>query len=238
MTANTSIQLKPLKGWFAAGESVQRAIGLLSDGAFKLFVYVCLQARRDTGRLEATQSSLAAGLKKSRGAVARHLQELQTMGLCRIQMTHHPQGQGVVEITEPYWPYERKPQQPPPPEEAAYVAQVKKYLAVRLCVRITFSFADERLVREWFQQGIASDCIEKAILLGCARKQMAWREGYSPSFIGSLKYFEPVLQEISTLPIDSSYWDYLLSRLDGMEKLWIREGCQHPETQPEGGHRQ
>jgi hypothetical protein len=36
--------LKNPRGWFAAGAEVQKAMTLLSDGAFKLFVYLCLKA--------------------------------------------------------------------------------------------------------------------------------------------------------------------------------------------------
>jgi hypothetical protein len=37
-------KLKTSTGWFAAGAEVQRAATLLSDGAFKPFVWLCLHA--------------------------------------------------------------------------------------------------------------------------------------------------------------------------------------------------
>ena len=45
------MKLKHAHGWFAAGPEMARAMALLSDGAFKLFVYLCLQADRETGRM-------------------------------------------------------------------------------------------------------------------------------------------------------------------------------------------
>ena len=39
-------------GWFATGREMQQALTLLSDGAFKLYVYVCLHAERSSGRLK------------------------------------------------------------------------------------------------------------------------------------------------------------------------------------------
>ena len=49
--------LKQPTGWFAAGWEFAQAIPLLSDGAFKLYVYVCLRADRRTGCLRTTVNS-------------------------------------------------------------------------------------------------------------------------------------------------------------------------------------
>ena len=56
--------LKSPRGWFAAGAEVQKAMDLLSDGAFRLFVYLCLNARRDTGVLEGSLTQLAKNVKR------------------------------------------------------------------------------------------------------------------------------------------------------------------------------
>jgi hypothetical protein len=53
------VRLKRASGWFAAGREWQRALGVLSDGGFKLFVYVSLEAERDTRRLSFQQRALA-----------------------------------------------------------------------------------------------------------------------------------------------------------------------------------
>ena len=50
------MKLKHAHGWFAAGPEMARAMTLLSDGAFKLFVYLCLQA---VGRQLVWQSMIA-----------------------------------------------------------------------------------------------------------------------------------------------------------------------------------
>ena len=62
--SSTPLVLKNPKGWFAAGAEVERAMEVLSDGAFKLFVYLCLNARRDTGVLATTQTELARSLRR------------------------------------------------------------------------------------------------------------------------------------------------------------------------------
>ena len=64
-TTRTGSALKEASGWFAAGDSFRRAVTALSDGAFKLFAYICLEADRRTGRLLMTQTELAQALGKS-----------------------------------------------------------------------------------------------------------------------------------------------------------------------------
>jgi hypothetical protein len=44
--------LKQPTGWFAAGREVGQAMTLLSDGAFKLYLHLCLQADRHTARVQ------------------------------------------------------------------------------------------------------------------------------------------------------------------------------------------
>jgi len=59
------LALKQQGGWFAAGTACRKASSLLSDGAFKLFFHLCLEADRRSGTLQATHSwashMLAAG---------------------------------------------------------------------------------------------------------------------------------------------------------------------------------
>jgi len=58
----SGLKLKASSGWFAAGVSFKRALSLLSDGAFKLFAFISLEANRGTGHYEATQTDLARGI--------------------------------------------------------------------------------------------------------------------------------------------------------------------------------
>ena len=43
-------RLKHRSGWFAAGEEVMQALEILSAEAFRLYLYLCLHAERQTGR--------------------------------------------------------------------------------------------------------------------------------------------------------------------------------------------
>ena|SRR5687767_15372251 len=86
------LTLKNPRGWFAAGAEVEKAMTILSDGAFKLFIYLCLNARRDTGILGISQTELARNVKKGHHTVRLYLREMETAGICRSQFSRSPLG--------------------------------------------------------------------------------------------------------------------------------------------------
>lgn len=232
----TPRRLKNPKGWFAAGAEVQKALTILSDGAFKLFVYLCLHARRDTATVQTTQTELARSLGKSQGAIRKQLGELADRGICRARFSHSRFRGGAIEILREYWPYERdladfgelSRAEPVQDEQEAYLSEVKKLLRARACVRFScLAVADELLAREWCQKGIPMERIGQAILLGCVRKYVSWRNGQSRTPIGSLRYFQPVLEELAGHDVPADYWDYVRSRLERLEKLWL-ENTKNP----------
>jgi hypothetical protein len=51
--------------WFAAGPEVRQALMLLSDGAFRLYFHLCVQARRDSGTLAVNYIEVARVLSRS-----------------------------------------------------------------------------------------------------------------------------------------------------------------------------
>ena len=60
----TRLILKQPTGWFAAGREVTQALSLLSDGAFKLYMHLCLQADRYTGQVAIESAELRRLLRK------------------------------------------------------------------------------------------------------------------------------------------------------------------------------
>ena len=76
MNDPTPIKLKNPQNWFAAGDEMRRAAILLTDGAFKIFVYICLHAHRGTGTLETNQTELARKLNKSQANIHADRQNL------------------------------------------------------------------------------------------------------------------------------------------------------------------
>lgn len=227
----TSLILKNPKGWFAAGAEIEKALTLLSDGAFKLFVYLCLHARRDTGVLETTQTELARSLRKGTASLRSHLREMETVGVCRSHFSHSPARRGRIEVTEAFWPYRKPESEKTDPAAEAFVMALKKLLQARPCIQTAFSTADEILARHWFQSGVSLQRIERAILLGCVRKYASWRNHPRQGPIRSLRYFQSVLDELDQQNVGPDYWNYLRLRLDRMEKLWNQD--RDPAVPPE-----
>jgi biotin operon repressor len=233
MSDPTPLKLKNPKNWFAAGEEMRKAVILLTDGAFKIFVYICLHAHRGTGTLETSQTELARKLNKSQGNIRKNLRELQSAGMCNVNMTQNRHIKGTIEITPEYWPYDRDPGELPKREETVYLDAVKKLLSARACVRPSFSIADERLAREWFDCGIPLDQIEQAVLVACSRKYIAWRNGQSKTPINSLRYFESTLEELRDQKTDPEYWNFIRFRMQRVEKLWLQNETPSSTPGPE-----
>jgi hypothetical protein len=217
-----TLTLKHEKGWFAAGVEVENALKTLTDGAFKLFVHLCLVAPRETGVLETSQSELARTLHKSTGTIRKYLQEMQEQGLCRLSgFLPVPYCRGRIEITDQFWPYHRNSTASPTHTVGdESLDQVRRLLEERSCVAVSFSTADQILARKWLEDGVSIERIEQAILLGCARKYVAWRNHHDSTPIRSLHYFEPVLEEIDRLEVSTDYWKYVRSRMRRVERLW------------------
>jgi hypothetical protein len=217
------LMLKHDTAWFAAGIEVEKAMQILSDGAFKLYLFLCLEARRDQGRIEISQTELAKRLNKGTQTIRHHLRELEQSAICRLSgFAPVPYSRGQIEITDDYWPYHRSPVVPPDPAAHEFIARIRCLLEARACVRLSFSTADEILARQWQAKGLALEQIHQAIILGCARKYVAWRNHQSQTPIASLRYFEPLLEEIQQSAISPDYFEYVQSRLDRIEKLWIQ----------------
>jgi hypothetical protein len=218
-----SVKLKHEKGWFAAGVEVEKAMTSLTDGAFKLFIHLCLMAPRETGVILTSQTELAQRLEKGPSTIRKYLQEMQQKEICRLSgFEPIPFSRGKIEIAEQYWPYDRQKNGSEKRKPDKNVDQVRQLLQQRGCVRATFSTEDEILARKWLDQGISIERIEQAILLGCTRKYVAWRNHHDSNTISSLRYFEPLLEEIDQLKISSDYWKYVQSRMKRMEQLWLK----------------
>ncbi len=126
----------------------------------------------------------------------------------------------MIEITESFWPYQKNPAETPPDESTAFMMAIKRLLQPRACVRPIQSAADEIQAREWFDKGITIEQIEQAILVGCIRKYVSWRNNQTRELIGSLRYFAPILQELENMKPAPDYWSYLRYRMGRMENQW------------------
>ena len=87
---NERLSLKQTTGWFPAGDAFRKALAILSDGAFRLFAYLCLEADRRTGRFQATHKELALAMGKSKRAIGSYIAELEARGICHVQSRKEP----------------------------------------------------------------------------------------------------------------------------------------------------
>src|SRR5437764_11157082 len=88
------------------------ALLLLSDAAFKLYVFLCLNVSRHSARMIWEARELANLLQRDRQSVTDALEELCRREVC----IRHPDADGriapdqiSVEICDRFWPYERPP---------------------------------------------------------------------------------------------------------------------------------
>ena len=136
--------LKQPTGWFAAGREFTQAITILSDGAFKLYVYACLRAGRHTGCLRATVDELARAMTRAPTTVTMNLDELEERAVCRV--IRNGGSQLVLEIRDRFWPYQK--QQTPgcaPEQEAEFVRKARSLFLAPACVHTSFSVFDEMI---------------------------------------------------------------------------------------------
>ena len=211
MSTGSRLQLKQPTGWFAAGREVACALQLLSDAAFKLFVWLCLQAERGRGAVSATPTELAKAVGKKESDIALAIAELEQRGVCKVRPD------GIIEIQDRFWPYQRNCASTVNPEWLRYVAEVKRLFLERRCVQSSFTAADEKLALSLFRRGVSLTQIEHAILLGSLRKYISALQNAGGTPISSLHYFTNLFEEVQQ-ELSSQYWTYIAQKVKTFEQ--------------------
>ena len=220
---NSHPGLKQPSGWFAAGATFRKALSLLSDGAFKLFAYLCLEANRQTGRLEATHKELMRALGKSKRSIGTYIEELQTHQICNVFPAKNQYGRTMFEVADAYWPYNRGDCQSST-DPQAYVESVREYFLSFGCVSGTFSAADQQIAQRLYERAIPLAVIENAMLLGVCRKYICWLNQQSREPIQTLRYFQSVISEVQAQPLPPGYAAYLRQKIQQL----VRAVETHP----------
>jgi hypothetical protein len=220
------MKLKHSRGWFAAGPEVARALQCLSDGGFRLYLYLCLQARRDNGCLTVTPRDLAGALHRSRRSILTYLEELRRQQVCHILPAANQHQGSQIEICDSFWPYEKAVTPTLSPEAARYVGQIRNLLAARPCIHSAFTPDEQKLATTLFADQLPLEQVERAILLGCARKYVSLLNGQGNGPITSLLYFRGPLDEVGQTKTSSEYWNYLKLQLQGWEARWLAHQSQ------------
>jgi len=228
---NDSLYLKEPSGWFAAGASFGQALLTLSDGAFKLFAHLCLEADRRTGRHEADQSDLARRIGKSRRIVGKYFEELEHKGVCTIRRGRNQYARTCFEIRDQYWPYRRTHdlEGGPGHERDAFIDAIRDSFIFLGCTNGKFSTRDACLAKDWQQRGIPLSTVQDALLMGACRKYSSWFNGGSPLPIGSLAYFEALVGEIQERPLPADYGSYLRKKVVQLAAAWAKKSGKPPK---------
>jgi len=217
---NERLSLKQTTGWFPAGDTFGKALAILSDGAFKLFVYLCLEADRRTGRFQATHKELALAMGKSKRAMGSYIAELEAREICSVNPGKNQFAHTTFEILDSYWPYRQSDDCPEPPEQKAYVESVRACFLSLGCGSGKFGAADVADARDLQRRGIPMAVTEAAMLMGACRKYSSWFEGNALEPIQSLRYFDQLIAEIQKEPLPSGYPAYLREKIKKLAALW------------------
>ncbi len=215
---NERLNLKQNTGWFPAGESFRKALDILSDGAFRLFVYLCLEADRRNGRFQATHKELALALRKSKRAVGAYITELVARGICDVSSGKNQFFPTIFQISDSYWPYHRLNNCPESLEP--YVESVRTCFLSLGCGSGKFGASEAADARKLQQRGIPLELLEEAMLIGACRKYNSWFEGQAAEPIQSLRYFDQIIAEIQKEPLPSGYSTYLREKIKRLDALW------------------
>jgi hypothetical protein len=213
MTHSMHFHLKQPTGWFAAGRQIEHALILLSDPAFKLFLWLCLHAERSCGSIRVSAPDLAAALHKTEPEIQTALDELFQQNVC------HSASDGLIEVADRFWPYHRSSNSSATEDRTLYIAHVKRCFLERRCVQSTFTPADEKLAARLHRDGVSVADVEHAILLGSLRKHAALLNNPGGGPITTLYYFTALFEEVRQNP-SPGYWTYVTEKLRTFEQRW------------------
>ncbi len=217
---NARIVMKEPTGWFAAGESFRKAMALLSDGSFRLFAHICLEADRHTGRFSASHKELAVALGRSKRAVGTYVSELQDKGICAVRSGRNQFDPTQFEVADDYWPYQRTEAASDASEQRDYVSLVRDLFLALGCVEASFGTANEAIARNMQKRAIPLAVIDQAMLLAACRKYSSWIEGHDTEPIRSLAYFKDVIGEIQQKPLPPGYDGFLRKKVRQLAAMW------------------
>lgn len=232
---NERLSLKEATGWFAAGAAFRKALASLSDGAFRLFAFLCLEADRRTGRFRATHKELAVALGKSKRVIGVYVAELEAEGICLVKPGKNQFAGTIFEISDDYWPYRRAASTLELPEQRAYIDAVRECFLALGCGSGKFDAAEESAARDMQRCGIPLAVIEDAIIMGACRKYISWLEGGAPEPIRSIAYFKPLIAEIQDKPLPPGYSAYLRRKIKQFAEAW-NELVKSGKTRPGDGY--
>jgi hypothetical protein len=217
--ANPKLRLKKATGWFPAGDAFLQAMTVLPDGPFKLFVFLCLNADRQTASCQSSYQRLAAGIGKSRHTVESYLAELKAKGFCTVVGSRIPYVGSTIRIADEYWPFVTAGNGFGPHGGESYVDSVRRLFTSLGCTTGRFGPSEERLAGDFERKGIPLAVIEDAMMIGACRKYVSWLNSGPSAPIASLHYFEAIIEEVQQRPFPSGYREYMRQQVEKLARL-------------------
>jgi len=233
MSIDRRLRLKKPNGWFPAGENFLQAMTQLSGGAFKLFVFLCLHADRQTAAYTISQRSLASAIGKSKPATEEYIAELRTKGFCSVHPSRIPYVGTSFRINEKYWPYQNANSNTAEDDSNDYVNAVRNLFLGLGCTSGRFGPPEAGQTRNLEKRGISLQELEDAMIVGACRKYVSWLSNGPSDPIASLHYFESLIEEIRERPFPPGYRDYLRMEVKKLAAQWERareQNRQLPEA--------
>jgi hypothetical protein len=228
MPVDHRLRLKKPNGWFPAGENFLQAMTQLSGGAFKLFVFLCLNADRQTATYMVSQRSLASAIGKSKPATEEYIAELKTKGFCSVRPSRIPYVGTSFRISERYWPYQSSNGGAAEEDSSDYVSHVRHLFLGLGCTSGRFGPPEVGQARNLERRGISLQELEDAMIVGACRKYVSWLSNGPSDPIASLHYFESLVQEIRERPFPPGYRDYMRMEVKKLSEQW--EHSREKET--------
>lgn len=225
------LRLKKNNGWFPAGESFLNAMSVLSDHTFKLFVFVCLNADRETATYTTSITRLIAILGKFRTEVDRYITELQNKNVCLVNRI--PYSPITFRILDAYWPYECDDNAVVPIDENSYVDAARTLFLGLGCTSGRFGSSEAGQARNMENRGISLQELEDAMIVGACRKYVSWLSNGPSDPIASLLYFESLIEETRERPFPPGYREHLRMEVKKLKDQWER-ACEQNQ-QPSSG---
>jgi Helix-turn-helix domain len=230
MPTDRRLRLKKPNGWFPAGEGFLQAMTQLSGGAFKLFVFLCLNADRQTAAYTVSQRSLASAIGKSKPATEEYIAELKTKGFCSVRPSRIPYVGTSFRINEKYWPYQSANGTNAESDSGDYVNTARDLFLGLGCTSGRFGPPEAGQARNLEKRGISLQELEDAMIVGACRKYVSWLNNGPSDSIASLRYFESLIEEIRERPFPPGYRDYLRMEVKKLAGQWQRARDQNRKS--------
>ena len=181
-------------------------------------MFLCLNADRRTATYSASARELGRVVGKSHRWVQTYITELQVKGLCSSLPTRIPYLGTTFRICDQYWPYASDAADADTtPNE--YVTAIRNTFLSLGCTTARFGPPEQRQTLEFQKRGVPLEVFTDAMFIAACRKFVAWLNNGQSRPIGSMRYFENVVEEVQEHR-SREYRDHIRFEVRKLTRLW------------------